>query len=59
MNDKKTREWKTLERKHLEWSVWWMLKNDIITMSKGRELLNFRYMNEMREWYNKYLREQK
>lgn len=37
---------------HLEYTVWLLLLNDKITMSKGRELLGFKYMEQMREWYN-------
>lgn len=40
------------DRCNLEWLVWHCLQEEIITMSRGRELLRFQYMDEMRDWYN-------
>jgi len=42
------------DRENLEWLVWWSLQEANISVSKGRELLGFKYMEEMREWYNAY-----
>jgi hypothetical protein len=42
----------TISRKDLEYLVYHCLKSASISMSKGRSLLGFRYMEEMREWYN-------
>lgn len=43
-------------RPSLEWLVYWSLSQEhpIISISRGRELLNFDTMNEMREWMNQY-----
>lgn len=41
--------------------VWLALnaKDPIITISRGREILGFKTMEEMREWMNKYEEEHK
>ena len=41
------------DRENLEWLVHLAWKESIISISKGRELLGFEYMEEMREWLNK------
>lgn len=44
------------DRDNLEWLVHYSLTCDTptISISRGRELLGFRYMEEMREWLNGY-----
>ena len=42
-------------KENLEWAVYWMLEHEIISMSRGRELLRFETMNEMREWDSRYI----
>lgn len=48
-------------RINLEWLVCCCLSQDepCISISRGRELLNFDTMNEMREWMNQYKRKEK
>lgn len=49
------------DRENLETLVWLALNADdpIISVSRGRELLGFATMEEMREWINKYAEEHK
>ncbi len=44
------------DRENLEHCVWVMLQGEepLISFGRGKELLNFRYMEEMRDWYNRY-----
>lgn len=44
------------DRESLEWLVYLALDidNPIITISRGRELLGFKYMDDMREWLKGY-----
>jgi len=46
------KDMQTISRDDLEYMVAQCVGNGIITMSKGRHLLGFRYMEQMREWYN-------
>lgn len=43
---------KDKNRANLEWLVKIALDEAIISISRGRELLGFQYMEEMREWIN-------
>lgn len=42
------------DRDALEWLVYTCLSADepLISFGRGKELLRFKYMDEMREWYN-------
>ena len=44
------------DRYNLEWLVYWCLKQEdpCITISRGRELLGFEHMEDMRTWYKEY-----
>ena len=44
------------DRDNLEWLVYFCLKQEApcITMSRGRELLNYTTMERMRQWYECY-----
>ena len=44
------------DRENLEWLVWWCLWQDepVISASRARELLGFRYTSEIRKWYQDY-----
>ncbi len=50
-------QYRSNDRRHLEDLVFYCLelKEPVITMSKGRELLGFETMDEMRVWYAKKL----
>ena len=55
---------KLSDRENLEWLVYWSLsqKDPCITIGRGKELLVFNTMDEMREWFwnavnNKYKKE--
>jgi hypothetical protein len=57
MRGKEYPVFKTLNQKNranLEWLVNECLKDSFISISRGRELLGFRYMEEMRNWLNNY-----
>jgi hypothetical protein len=52
----------TKDRENLEWLVYWALGNNpepIITIGRGRELLDFEYMQDMKDWYNEKCKEEK
>ena len=38
------------DRENLEWLVYHAITDECISMSRGRELLGFSYMDDMREW---------
>ena len=44
------------DRENLEWLVYWDLSQDnpSISIGRGKELLNFKYMDDMREWLFHY-----
>jgi len=44
------------DRENLEWLVFWDLSQDnpSISIGRGKELLNFKYMDDMREWLFHY-----
>jgi len=48
------------DRGNLEWLVYWSLTvpEPYISMSRGRELLRFETMNEMRDWFDGYMEAQ-
>ena len=41
-------------RTNLEWLVKLCIDDAIISISRGRELLGFQHMEDMREWLNKH-----
>lgn len=43
--------WPT-DRENLEWLIYFILTSDnpCITIDRGRELLGFQFMNDMRDW---------
>jgi uncharacterized Zn finger protein (UPF0148 family) len=47
---------KTKDRERLEWLIYHCLQNDAspISISRGRELLGFEDMNQMRDWLKVY-----
>lgn len=45
-----------MDRENLEWLVWWCLQQESppISISRGKELLRFADMEQMRKWSHTY-----
>ena len=42
------------DRQNLEWLVYHAWQESIISIGRGKELLRFKTMNDMRDWLNNY-----